>query len=156
MIGLLIAIISFNFIAFKTNKKLTGNQIVHIWTFTISLQVLFDIIVELKYHGYWYFDKEIDWLGILPHTILIPPVNIMFLNWFPYKGKISQKVTYIIGFVIALLIYEVITLLPEPWGYFYYGWWRLWHAAILNPFLLLILLAYYKWICKLEKRSAWK
>jgi hypothetical protein len=45
-----------------------------------------------------------------------------------------------------------LTLLPEPWGYFYYGWWNLWHSAILNPVLLLILLGYYKAVCKLEDR----
>jgi hypothetical protein len=43
MTGLIIAIILFNFIAFKTNKRLTANQIVHIWTFTIALQGLGDI-----------------------------------------------------------------------------------------------------------------
>ncbi|MEH7748936.1 hypothetical protein V7659_28560, partial [Neobacillus drentensis] len=87
MIGLLIAIISFNYFAFKKNKILTGNQIVHIWTFTIAFQVLFDIIVEFKYHGYWYFDKEIDWEGLLPHLFLVPPANMIFLNWFPFKSK---------------------------------------------------------------------
>jgi hypothetical protein len=78
MIGLLISVIIFNVIAFKTNTKLTGNQIVHIWFFTIAFQVTFDILVEFKYHGYWYFDKEIDWGGLIPHTVLVPPVNIFF------------------------------------------------------------------------------
>jgi hypothetical protein len=151
MIGLLIAIIAFNYLAFKKNKTLTGNQIVHIWVFTIAFQTLFDVIVEFKYHGYWYFDKEIDWGGLLPHLFLVPPANMIFLNWFPYHSKVIKKIVYMIIFVIGILIYEVITLLPAPWGYFHYGWWKLWHAAILNPFLLLILLRYYKWICKLEK-----
>jgi hypothetical protein len=54
---------------------------------------------------------------------------------------------------MAILVYEIISLLPEPWGYFHYGWWKLWHAAILDPILLLILLGFYKWICKLEKNT---
>lgn len=152
MIGLLLAIIIFNIIAFRTNKRLAGNQIVHIWSFTIAFQVVFDIIVEHKYHGYWYFEQGVDWFGLLPHLVLVPPVNMIFLNWYPYKGTLIKKLFYLTVFVIAILLYEVITLLPEPWGYFHYGWWRLWHAAIINPILLLILLSYYKWICYLEKK----
>ncbi|MEH7505915.1 hypothetical protein V7152_28845 [Neobacillus drentensis] len=153
MIGLFIAIISFNYFAFKKNKRLTANQIVHIWTFTIAFQVLFDLFIEFKYHGYWYFDREIDWAGLLPHLFLVPAANMIFLNWFPHKSKVTKQIIHIILFVVFILIYEIITLLPAPWGYFHYGWWKLWHAAIINPVLLLILLAYYKWVCKLEKKA---
>jgi hypothetical protein len=153
MIGLILAIILFNFIAFKTNKVLSANQIVHIWAFTIAFQTTFDIFVEFKYFGYWYFDKAVDWQGALTHVVLIPPVNTIFLNWYPYQAKVMKKFTYLILFVIAILIYELIALLPHPWGYFHYGWWKLWHAALLDPILLLILLAYYKWVCSLEKRA---
>jgi hypothetical protein len=153
MIGLLLAIISFNVLAFVSNKKLTGNQIVHVWSFTIAFQIIFDTIVEFKYHGYWYFDKEVDWLGLLPHTILVPPVNMIFLNWYPHKGTFIKQLFFFTMFVIAILMYEVITLLPEPWGYFHYGWWKIWHAVIADPILLLIILLYYKWICSLEKKA---
>jgi hypothetical protein len=156
MIGLLIAIAAFNFLGFKTNKLLTGNQILHIWLFTISLQVLFDLFVEFKFHAYWYFDKELNWAGILPHVFLIPPVNMFFLNWFPYKKRWVKQVIYLTVFVIAILIYEIIALLPDPWGYFHYGWWKLWYAAILDPILLLILLGFYKWVCILEEKACSK
>jgi hypothetical protein len=153
LIGLIVAIVVFNFIAFKTNKTLTSNQVVHIWTFTVCFQLLFDVIVDYKYHGYWYFTKAIDWKGILPHLMLVPPVNIIFLNWFPYGKKTLKKIAYITIFVLAILLYEVITLLPNPWGYFHNGWWKLWHSAIVDPILLLILLSFYKWICNLEKKQ---
>jgi hypothetical protein len=153
MIGLLIAIFAFNYLGFKTNKLLSGNQILHIWLFTITFQVLFDLFIEFKYHAYWYFDKDLDWRGILSHVFLVPPVNMIFLNRYPHKRGGVKQLVYLTGFVIAILIYEVITLLPEPWGYFHYGWWKLWHAAILDPILLLILLGFYKWICHLEKRA---
>jgi hypothetical protein len=156
MVGLIVAIIVFNVIAFKTNRTLTAHQILHIWMFTIAFQQLFDLMIEYKYHGYWYFDREIDWLGLLPHTLLIPPVNIMFLNWYPVHKTLIQKAAYIVLWVIFILLYEVIAKLPEPWGYFHYGWWRLWHAAIVDPFLLLILLGYYKLISRLEKRAIQK
>lgn len=156
MIGLLIAIAVFNLIAFTTNKRLTGNQIAHIWVYTVALQLCFDIIVEFKYHGYWYFGKEIDWAGFLPRLVLIPPVNMIFLNWFPFRRGLLKQAAFILLWVIWILLYEVVTLLPQPWGYFNYGWWKLWHAALINPILLLLLLGYYKWICKLEKAACSK
>ncbi|WP_075983549.1 hypothetical protein [Bacillus massilinigeriensis] len=153
MIGLLIAVIIFNFAAFKTNKNLTGNLIVHIWSFTVAFQVIFDVLIEFKYHGYWYFEKEIDWRGLIPHMLLIPPVNMLFLNWFPFKSSGWKKLMYLFLWVIAILIYEWIALLPEPWGYFHYGWWNLMYAVIVDPILFLILLGYYKWVYKLEKKA---
>ncbi|MED3561306.1 hypothetical protein [Bacillus xiapuensis] len=156
MVGLIIAILLFNLIAFKTNKILTGNLIAHIWMFTVALQTLFDTIIEFKFYAYWYFDKGADWLGLLPHIFLVPPVNMIFLNWFPYTANIFKKAVYIFFFVITILLYELVTLLPEPWGYFHYGWWKFWHAAILDPILLLILLGYYKWVQHLERKALGK
>lgn len=75
----------------------------------------------------------------------------MFLNWYPFKGDRIKRFSYILFWVVAILLYEVIALLPEPWGYFNYGWWRLWHAAILDPILLVIVVTYYKWVSRLEK-----
>jgi hypothetical protein len=152
MIGLILTIIIFNLIAFKTNKRLTSNQIVHIWAFTIAFQTLFDIFVEFKYGGYWYFSKDIDFGGLIAHIAVVPPVNMMFLNWYPFRTSFKRQSFYIFIWVLMILLYELVTLLPEPWGYFNYGWWRIWHAAIINPFLLFILLSYYKWIYKLESR----
>ncbi|MCM2535005.1 hypothetical protein NDK43_25025 [Neobacillus pocheonensis] len=153
MIGLIIAIIVYNFIAFKTNKKLTGNQIIQIWTFTVAFQIIFDVIVDYKYHGYWYFTKAIDWQGIIPHLLLVPPVNIIFLNWYPFEKKITKQFAYLVTFVLAIVIYEAIAKLPNPWGYFHNGWWTLGYSAIVDPILLLILLGFYKWICQLEIKA---
>lgn len=153
MIGFIISITIFNIVAFNINKRLTANQIVHIWTFTIAFQFIFDTIVEFKYHGYWYFDKEVDFLGLLAHIVLIPPVNMMFLNGYPFEHGVSKRLVYVVVWTIGILVYETITLLPEPWGYFHYGWWKLWHAALIDPVLFFILLKYYKWICKLERQA---
>jgi hypothetical protein len=153
MIGLLASIFLFLTIAFRTNRNLTRNQIVHIWLFTIAFQSTFDVFVEIKYDGYWYFDKDIEWSDLLPHLFLIPPVNMMFLNWYPFKRSMYVKVFYIFFWVVGILIYESLTLLPQPFGYFNYGWWKLLYAAILDPLLFIFLLSFYKFICKLEKES---
>lgn len=151
MILLLLSVFIFNFLAYKTNKTLNKNQSVHIWSFTIAFQLLFDTFIDLKYHGYWYITPGIDWEAFPAYTVLIPPVNIMFLNWFPYKQSLFKIVRYIFVWELFLLFYEWLASLPSPLGYFKYGWWNLGISAIVNPVLLFILVGYYKWIRKIEK-----
>lgn len=151
MVGLILAIIVFNSVAFLTNKRLTKNQIIHIWTFTISFQLLVDLYLDIKYDAYWYFAKNmVEWAGILPLTILIPPVNMIFINWYPLHSSMIKRFFYIFFWVLFIVAYEALTLLPQPWGYFHYGWWNLGYSAICDPILLVILINYYKWICKIE------
>ena len=152
MIGLLIAVALFNFFAIKLNKRLNINQVLHIWMFTSTFQLLFDIFVDFKYLGYWYFTKEIDWISILNIIFLVQPVNIIFLNYYPFKKRLGSRIFFILCFNLLILLYEKIALLPEPWGYFHYGWWKIWYSAILNPFLLLVLISYYRYIIYLEKK----
>lgn len=152
MIGLTISIIIFNAIALR-KSRLTANQSLHIWIFTIAFQAIFDTIIEFKFHGYWYFSKEIDWRGLLAHTILLPPVNIMFLSYFPFQKNRGKQFIYIFLWTLGILLYEAATLLPEPWGYFHSGWWKLWHSAAVDPILFLLLIGYFNWVIRLENRS---
>jgi hypothetical protein len=153
MIGLLISVLVFNLVAFKINKRLTPSQVLQIWTFTIAFQMLFDLIVEFKYHSYWYFSPGIDWVGLIPRTVLIPPVNIIFLNLYPFEQKGIRKMLFLFAFVILILIYELFTMLPAPLGYFHYGWWKLWYSAIVDPIILIFLLGFYKWIQLLDHKQ---
>ncbi|WP_235998278.1 hypothetical protein [Heyndrickxia sporothermodurans] len=154
MIGLVLAIIIFNSIAFIfTKKRQTTNQIIHIIVFTIALQSLFDLFIEFKYQGYWYFSKKVDFSGLIAHLFVVPPVNIMFLKWYPFRLSIKKRILYIVIWEVITLTYELITLLPEPWGYFHYGWWNLGHTIIVNPILFIILIKYYKWIVRKEKEA---
>jgi hypothetical protein len=152
MIILIISIIIFNIVAFTTNKQLTKSQIVHIWTFTIAMQALADLFLGVKYKGYWYFSKDIDLLYLLPLTTIIPPINMMFLNWYPFKTSLTKKVLYYVYWLAFMLSYEALALLPGPWGYFHYGWWNLLYSALVYPFLLTIVINYYKWIYKIEQK----
>ena len=151
MLGLIIAVILFNSAAFIFNKRLTKNQIVHTWTFTILLQMIVDAYLSVKYHGYWYFNKGVEWMDLPAFTLLGAPVIMLFLNWYPLQSSFFKRMIYIIFWSILILIYEVITLLPEPWGFFNYGWWKLSYSAIWYPGLLLIELYFYQWVCKIEK-----
>ncbi|GKU82633.1 hypothetical protein [Niallia sp. NCCP-28] len=152
MIGLLIAVALFNFLAIKLNKRLNANRVLHIWMFTSTFQLLFDMFVDFKYLGYWYFTKDIDWISILYTIFLVQPVNIIFLNYYPFKKGIVSKIMFIFGFNVVILLYENVTLLPEPWGYFHYGWWKIWYSALINPILLISLILYYHYIVSLEQK----
>ncbi|WP_318010526.1 hypothetical protein [Cytobacillus oceanisediminis] len=90
MIGLLIAIFVFNLVSFKVNKLLNKKQVAHIWMFTVAFQVVVDQYVDLKYQGYYYFSKSIDIAAVLPITVLVPPVNIVFLNWYPFDSSVKR------------------------------------------------------------------
>lgn len=149
---LYISIILFNYLAIKINKIPTMNRIVHIWLFSITFQLLFDIIVEFKYHGYWYFEKGVDLYGLPAHFLLTPPINVLLLSWFPYKSNILRQSIYIICWTIGVVTYEAIALLPEPWGFFHCGWWKLRYDLIVVPILILALAGFYKWIVTLEKK----
>lgn len=148
MIGFIIAILLFNLVAFTTNKRLTKSQIAHVWMFTVAFQICFDLFISAKYWGYWYFSKAIDLKLLLALTVTVPPVNMMFLNWYPFQQRFYKSLLYIFFWTIAIILYEIIAMLPEPWGYFHYGWWSLWHTVLLDPILLVILLSYYKWVIK--------
>ena len=156
MVGIIVSVITFNLIALKVKKRLTRSEMLQIWLFTSLLQLMFDVFVSLKYHGYWYFSKGVDWGALLVYLCLVPPVNIIFLNLYPLKNLLWKQITFFISWNVGIVLYEVLTLLPEPWGYFHYGWWRLYHSVLLNPFLLLSLLGFYKLIGRLEQKTLGK
>lgn len=153
MVGLIVSILVFNFIAFSKNKRLSGSEIVQIWTFTIAFQQSYDFLLEFKFHAYWYFQKDLDILGLIGHICLIPPVNMMFLNWYPFKKHLPRQFGYLFFFVLAILVYEALVLLPPPWGYFHLGWWKIWYDAFMDPLLLVILLLFYKWVYWLHYKT---
>ncbi|KAB7672016.1 CBO0543 family protein [Bacillus sp. B1-b2] len=152
MIGLMIAVLAFNSIAYKVNKVLNKNQIVHIWMFTLAFQLLFDLYTDVGYHAYWYFSKDdVDWESLIHILFLVPPVNIIFLNYYPYDKSIYSKIGFVFLFNIIIVIYEWVALLKAPWGYFHYGWWTLWYSFMINPLLLFLLIKYFNFVKKIEK-----
>ncbi|KQL54955.1 hypothetical protein AN964_16570 [Heyndrickxia shackletonii] len=51
--------------------------------------------------------------------------------------------------VMWLILYdEYLATLPDPWGYFQYGWWKLGYSGILDIVFLIILVRFSKWMCR--------
>lgn len=153
MIGLIIAVIFFNAVAFLTVKQLTKSQMAHMWLFTILFHLLVDLYLGLKYDGYYYFNKGVEWLDLPAFTLISPPAVLLFLNRFPFHESFLKRFVYIILWSIVPITYEALALLPEPWGFFRYGWWKLTYSVITYPVLLIIVVSYYMWICRLDKTN---
>ena len=94
MIGYVVSLIVFNLAVFCANKRLSPGQIVQIWTFTIASHLAFDVYIDYKYHGYWYFTKGVDCENLPGMICLLPPVNILYLNWFPFGKRWPKKILY--------------------------------------------------------------
>lgn len=150
MLGLIVSVIVFNFLCYKFNKRLTSNHTLHIWLFTVAIQNLFDVFIDIKYHGYWYFTKAVDWQSLPAVTLLIPPINILYLNFYPYKKSFFIQGIYILCWSGMILTYEWLTLLPSPFGYFHYGWWKVQYSCILDPILFILMVIYYQLIRHIE------
>ncbi|RKQ30251.1 hypothetical protein [Oceanobacillus halophilus] len=153
MFGLIIAIILFNIVAFSLVKRLTKSQMVHMWLFTAFFHLIVDLYLGFKYEGYWYFNQGMEWLDLPAILLLSPPAILLFLDRYPFHELLLKRFFYIVGWSLIIVVYEAISLLPEPWGFFHYGWWKLVYSAILYPLLFSIALFYYKWIGRIEEKE---
>ena len=147
------AVILFNTVAFLTVKKLTKSKILHMAIFTILFHLIVDLFLSYKYQGYWYFNKEIEWLDIPAITLLSPAAILMFLDRYPFRKSFFKRILHIIFWSVLIVMYEAVSLLPEPWGYFRYGWWKLGYSALVYPILFSVALLYYNWVLCIEEKE---
>jgi hypothetical protein len=96
--------------------------------------------LDLKLNLFGYIAPGDQWSGFLP-IFLYPPVNTIFLNYYPYDKAKFHKLMYILGWTVFCLVYEVAALRS---GFFYYLRWKLWYSALCYPVLLLMVLGNYK------------
>lgn len=153
MLGLIIAVILFNTLAFIAVKRLTKSKMVHMWVFTILFHLFVDLFLGLKYQAYWYFNRGIEWSDVPAIILLSPPAVLMFLDRYPFYSLFFKRLLYILLWSLMIVVFEAFSLLPEPWGFFRYGWWKLEYSALVYPVLFSIILFYYKWICRTEKKD---
>ena len=153
MVGLIIAIIVLNVIAYRKVKRIAKSKIIHICVFTILFHVSVDLFLSVKYGAYWYFDKEIQWTDIPAVALLSPPAALLFLNGYPSQTSRLKRVLYILLWSLIITAFEALTLLPEPWGFFHHDWWKLKYSALVYPVLCCIVLLYYKWIRRIDEKE---
>jgi len=133
---LIISIIIFNFIAFFIPKNITRYEMFTTTLFALLLQALTDVFLDAKYHLYFYFTKEINWLALLAMFGIYPALNIIYLNYYIDKKTVFAKASYIFQWTIFSLLFEWLSVQS---GYFVYNGWKLWYSGMCYPIIYILL-----------------
>ncbi|WP_248925981.1 CBO0543 family protein [Paenibacillus hamazuiensis] len=141
MLFLFGSILVLNTLAYFVPKKMTWPQLYLTTFFSFCLQQLADLILNIKYDLYGFFQKGVDWASFLPIFGLFPAVSILFLNLFPYNAGIGRKTLYLLGWSAFSISYEACALKA---GWFYYNGWKLSYSALIHPWLFLLLLWHFR------------
>lgn len=150
MTFLIISVIVFNLVAILIPKRISGIKIITTTLFSLYLEIMTNVFLDLKYDLYGYFNKGVDWEGLIYILGVYPPVNILFLNYFPYKKKMLNKAIYIFGWSVFADVYELLFLWS---GTFYYNGWKFWYSIIIYPILYIILVGFYKYVHYLLRKN---
>ncbi|WP_243449949.1 hypothetical protein [Neobacillus terrae] len=89
---LILMVILFNLVVIIFTKRISGIEILTTILFAEALQVMTDIFLDLKYALYGYYHKSVDKGGLIYIFGIFPAVNIGFLNFFPNKKPLINKV----------------------------------------------------------------
>lgn len=149
MLFLIFSVIVFNFFAVFIPKRISGIEILTTTLFALLFEFIVDSIFDFKYDLYGYFNKGVDYTGFIYVFGIYPAVNIVFLNLFPFKKDLINKVIYIFCWSMLAIIYELLFLWSKT---FYYNGWNIWYSAIAYPFILTILFCFYKYSHYLLKK----
>ncbi|WP_188385120.1 CBO0543 family protein [Ornithinibacillus halotolerans] len=146
MIFAIISAFIFLTIAFVIKKRIYVVELYTTSLFAMVFQLLVDNILEFKYDFYGYFEKGVDYETFIVILLIYPPLNIIFLNYFPLNKKLLTKCLYILGWCVFSVLYEYLSV---KIGFFYYEKWSIWYSAIIYPFVYGLLLVNFFSIRKL-------
>lgn len=136
----------FNLLSFFVPKKLTPIEIYSTSCFAYAYGITIDIILDLHYNLYGYFQKGFQWLSLLAIIMYFPSVSFLFLNFYPFIKSLGMKLSYVLSWTIFSIVFEWFTVKTD---FFYYNGWRLLYSAMVYPVIFLILLMNLKVVRKL-------
>ncbi|TCN20532.1 CBO0543 family protein [Mesobacillus foraminis] len=136
----------FNAAALVIPKKLSNIEIYATTFFAFTYGVTIDMILDLHYGLYGYFEEGFQWLGLLGIVLYFPSISILFLNLYPLENKTSKKIIYIIAWTLFSITFEWFCLHTH---FFYYNGWKIWYSALAYPVIFSILLLNLKLVRKL-------
>ena len=143
-----IIFIIFNIISFFVPKRIGRIEIYATCFFAYAYGLTTDIVLDLHYHLYGYFEKGFQWKSLLGILLYFPSISFLFLNYYPTKRKIAYKALYIILWSIFSVIFEWFTVQTE---FFYYSGWKLWYSAPVYPLIFVILVINMKFVQRLTR-----
>lgn len=133
--------------AFLIPKKLSKVEIYATSFFAYAYGVTVDMVLDLHYDLYGYFEKGFQWLGLLALFLYFPAISVLFLNLYPFNSKVIKKIFYIFIWTVFSLFFEWFCVYSK---FFYYNGWKLWYSAICYPIIFLMLLINLKLVRKLR------
>jgi hypothetical protein len=143
-----IIFIIFNIIAFYLPKRISKIEIYSTCFFAYAYGLSTDLVFDMHYNFYGYFEKGFQWLGFLGIILYFPSISLLFLNYYPLEKKILKKIIYILCWTIFSIIFEWICLQTK---FFYYNGWRLWYSAALYPIIFIVLVINMRFVRKINK-----
>ncbi|WP_307290720.1 CBO0543 family protein [Bacillus sp. SORGH_AS_0510] len=143
-----IFLILYNMFAIFMKKRISYFEIYITSFFAIAFGRTVDAIFDVMYKLYWFLDKEPDWPGLFAQFLIYPSTNAIFLNFFPFKKRMTSKFLYIFAWTVFSLLIELLSLKT---GFFTYNGWKMWYSAAFYPLTFLVLFLNLKITRKLFK-----
>lgn len=135
-------------IAYFVPKKLSKIENYATSFFAYAYGATVDIILDLHYDLYGYFEKGFQWLGLFSIFLYFPSISVLFLNFYPVKSHAPKKIIYILCWTVFSIAFEWFCLYTK---FLYYNGWKLWYSAAMYPFIFLSLIINLKIVRKLLK-----
>jgi len=150
MLFLYCSILIFSAIAIFMKKKLQATIYYGSVCFGVFWAALSDFFVD-HYKIYYFFKNDYtDFKTLLVLIGIYPFAAMIIVNWFPYNGSKIRMVVYIFAWSLFSTFYEWLSLQS---GILHYEKWKLWHSAVLYPFLYTLLILNVYFIMWLRKRD---
>ncbi|WP_374989524.1 CBO0543 family protein (plasmid) [Priestia megaterium] len=146
MVAIFICFIIFNLLSFFVPKKLTPIEIYATSFFAYAYGMTTDMILDLHYNLYGYFQEGFQWLSLLAIIMYFPSISFLFLNFYPFTKSLGGKLGYILSWTIFSVVFEWFAVKTD---FFYYNGWELLYSAIVYPFIFLVLLMNLKVVRKI-------
>lgn len=137
--------------AFYMRKRLTKMEIYATTVFALLFGLTTDVVLDLHYNIYGYFDKGFQWKKLLAVFMYFPATNLLFLNFYPFNKSVLKKLLYLLIWASFSVTFEWLSVQTY---FFYYNGWKLWYSGLLYPFIFLILLINLKLIQRINKGSS--
>ena len=138
-IFLALSFIIFNGVAFLIPKKLNKLEMLDISVFTLLLQITVDLILDVKFNLYGYFNDGVDLISFITFIGIYPAFSIITVNYYPYKKSLIKQLFYVLIVSLFCLGYELLSLHTK---YFYHRTWSLLYSALCYPIFIFILAIY--------------
>ncbi|PAK43403.1 CBO0543 family protein [Priestia megaterium] len=137
MVAIFICFIIFNLLAFFVPKKLTPIEIYATSFFAYAYGMTTDVILDLHYNLYGYFQEGFQWLSLLAIIMYFPSISFIFLNFYPFTKNSRKKLGYILSWTIFSVVFEWFAVKTD---FFYYNGWNLLYSTMVYPVIFLVLL----------------